>query len=81
MTRTLVKISESNHLVRDIESKAILNTDKAGLNDYILKRQVALKQQFEQNETKVRLCKLEQDMADIKSILLDIANMRKCNGD
>ena len=71
------KVKDHNHLVRDMSSKAVLNTDKAGLNDYMMKREIAKKQQNEQSETKMRLAQLEQDMSEIKSLLQDIANMRK----
>lgn len=79
--RDLVQIVDNKHLVRDIQSKAILNTDKAGLDDYLMKRQIALKQQSEKVETNNRLQKLEQDMSEIKSMLMDIAQMRNGNGD
>jgi hypothetical protein len=74
--QTHVRIQDTA-LVRDIHSKAVLNTDKAGLNDYLMKREIAKKQQADQSETKVRLAKLEEDMSEIKSLLQDIANMRK----
>lgn len=63
--------------VRDIESKAVLNTDKAGLNDYLMKKEIAKKQQTEKEETKIRLAKLEDDMTEIKNLLHEIAQMRK----
>ena len=72
-----VRIQDSNHLIRDIHSKAVLNTDKAGLQEYLLKREVAKRQQAEQEETKNRLVKLEQDMSDIKNLLIEIAQSRK----
>ena len=71
------KVKDHNNLVRDMQSKAVLNTDRAGLNDYMMKREIAKKQQNEQSETKMRLMQLEQDMSEIKSLLQDIANMRK----
>jgi transposase-like protein len=71
------KVKDHNNLIRDMSSKAVLNTDKAGLNDYLMKREIAKKQQNEQSETKMRLAQLEQDMSEIKSLLQDIANMRK----
>ena len=43
----------------------------------MMKREIAKKQQNEQSETKMRLMQLEQDMSEIKSLLQDIANMRK----
>lgn len=63
-------------LIRDVHSKAILNTDKAGLNDYLMKREIAKKQQCEQSETKEKLQKLETEMSEIKALLTEIARMR-----
>lgn len=63
-------------LIRDVHSKAILNTDKAGLNDYLMKREIAKKQQCEQSETKKKLQKLETEMSEIKALLTEIAKMR-----
>ena len=71
------KVKDHNHLIRDINSKAVLNTDKAGLNDYMMKRDIAKKQKEEQSETKMRLTQLEQDMSEIKNMLIEIAQMRK----
>lgn len=71
------KVKDHNHLFRDINSKAVLNTDKAGLNDYMMKREIAKKQKEEQSETKMRLAQLEQDMSEIKNMLIEIAQMRK----
>jgi hypothetical protein len=68
---------EDTALIRDIHSKAILNTDRAGLDEYLMKREIAKKQQAEQINTKDRLDKLENDMSEIKSLLRDIAEMRK----
>ena len=73
---THVRIEDSA-LIRDIHSKAILNTDRAGLDEYLMKREIAKKQQAEQVNTKDRLDKLENDMSEIKSLLRDIAEMRK----
>ena len=71
------KVKDHNHLIRDINSKAVLNTDKAGLNDYMMKREIAKKQQEEQSETKMRLAQLEENMTEIKNLLIEIAGMRK----
>ena len=74
---TLVRIKENPALVRDVHSKALLNTDKAALEDYLVRQNLALKQKAEQDETKMRLEKLEQNMSEIKSLLSEIASMRK----
>lgn len=71
------KVKDHNHLIRDMNSKAVLNTDKAGLNDYMMKRDIAKKQKEEQSETKMRLAQLEEDMTEIKNLLIEIAGMRK----
>jgi hypothetical protein len=64
-------------LIRDIHSKALLNTDRAGLNEYLMKREIAKKQQEEQIETKDRLAKLEQGMNEIHNLIKEIYNLRK----
>ena len=76
---TQVRI-EDTALIRDIHSKAILNTDKAGLNDYLMKREIAKKQQTEQVQNKDRLTKLEEDMSEIKNLLVQLVNTGKLNG-
>lgn len=63
-----------------MHSKAVLNTDKEGLQEYLRKREVAKKQQEEQVETKNRLAKIEQDMSEIKNLLQTIANSGLRNG-
>ena len=68
----LVKVDDTS-FVRDIHSKAILNTDKNGLNEYYMKRELAKKQAIEKQQDKVRLDKLEEDMQEIKQLLLQIA--------
>ena len=68
----LVKVDDTS-FVRDIHSKAILNTDRNGLNEYYMNRELAKNQQLEKTEDKARLNKLEQDMQDIKQLLLQIA--------
>jgi hypothetical protein len=72
----LVQINENKTLVRDTHSKAVLNTDKNGLSEYLMKRELAKKQTEEKEETKMRLKKLEEDMSEIKSLLLEIAQIR-----
>jgi len=60
--------------VRDIHSKAILNTNKKGLNEYLMKRDIARKQKGEQDLTKERLEKLENDIQEIKELLLKMSS-------
>lgn len=72
------KVKDHNNLVRDIQSKAVLNTDRAGLQDYLQKREIAKKEQAEKSETKIRLAKIEEEMSEIKELLREIAAMRGC---
>ena len=74
---TIVTIKVNNKLVRDTHSKAVLNTDRNGLNEYLMKRELAKKETCEKSETKERLAKLETDMQDIKNLLIEIAALRK----
>ncbi len=73
MTVTHVRIQESDNLIRDISSKAVLNTDRAGLQNYLVQRELAKKQMQEKAETSNRLIQLEQDMNEIKSLLRQLA--------
>jgi len=74
------KVRDHDNLVRDMSSKAVLNTDKEGLQEYLRKRDLAKKQQEEQFETKNRLEKIEQDMSDIKILLKELVNLRSKDG-
>jgi hypothetical protein len=73
---SLVRIKDTQ-LVRDIHSKAVLNTDKNGLQDYLMKKEISKRQQKEQTETKEKLAQLEKDMSEIKKMLQEITEMRK----
>ena len=74
------KVREHDNLVRDMRSKAVLNTDKEGLQEYLRKRDLAKKEQAEHIETKNRLEKIEQDMSDIKNLLKELVNLRSKDG-
>jgi t-SNARE complex subunit (syntaxin) len=63
------KVKDHDNLVRDMNSKAILNTDRLALQDYYQKRDLAKKELSEKNESKQRLDKIENDMAEIKDLL------------
>lgn len=75
-----VQIEGKSNLVRDINSKALLNTDLRSLNEYQLKKKMMIS--MEQNESEInnikeRLSKMdsiESDMKDIKALLQRIIN-------
>ena len=54
----LVPIKDSPHLVRDVSNKAILNTDRDGLERYKAQRALAKKRLDEQEEMKIKVNKL-----------------------
>jgi hypothetical protein len=76
----LVQIKDNKNLLRDVYSKAVLNNDKNGLEEYYAKREIAKKQNEEKEETKMRLIKLEEDLNQIKTLLMEISELRgkKC---
>jgi len=74
---SIVAIKDHKKLVRDTNSKAVLNTDKAGLQEYYAKREVLRQEQEEKMDTKERLAKIETEMQDIKNLLIEIAALRK----
>jgi hypothetical protein len=75
-----VRIEEDKHLVRDISNRAILNTDRVGLENYLAQRQLAKQRMAEQEEMKNKVNKLEEDITDIKNMLRDIVQMKAPNG-
>lgn len=69
---TLLKVRDHEHLYRDSHSKAILNTDRAALEEYYAKVEFLKKQKAEQEETKQRITTLENNMSEIKSLLQEL---------
>ena len=76
----IVRIEEEKYLVRDTTNRAILNTDRAGLENYLAQRQLAKQKMAEQEEMKNKVGKLEQDITDIKDMLRELVQMRTSNG-
>lgn len=72
--------TEDPSLLRDGHSKALLNKNMAALNEYKARKKFFEKTKQEEVDTKERLQKLEQDMSDIKKLLIEIAQMRASNG-
>ena len=75
-----IKVQGHDNLVRDSHSKAILNTDVAGLQRYLAERDIAEKQRREKQELVEKVNNLEKDMGEIKHLLHEIAKMRTTNG-
>lgn len=75
-----IRIEEEKHLVRDTTNRAILNTDRAGLENYLAQRQLAKQRLAEQEEMKNKVIKLEEDITDIKGMLRELVQMKAPNG-
>ncbi len=78
MTQQLVKVKDSPELVRDTNSRAILNTDRKALQEFNTQREKILAQRRAQENTEKRLDKLENDIGELKNILLEF--VRSHNG-
>lgn len=61
------KVEGHSDLVRDMESGAIINTDNAAYQNYILMRNQKLKE-------KERIDNLENEMSEIKSLLKQLVD-------
>jgi hypothetical protein len=70
------RVEGHDNLVRDMSSKAILNTDRKALEEYYKQREFAKKELNEKNEMKNRLVTLESDMQEIKSMLLELVQRK-----
>ena len=73
------KVVDNPSLVRDMESQAILNVNQKEIIEFNIKRKKILEERTEKEETKFRLAKIEQEMADIKQLLKEIAQLRSEN--
>lgn len=65
--------TENESLLRDINSKALLNTDVEGYNSYRMRKNIFNRQKQETEATKERLDRIEQDMLEIKDLLRTLA--------
>lgn len=59
-------------LYRDLNSKALLNTDIKGRDEYLMKREIAKKQQQKEINLENRMSNIEKDMMEIKNLLNEI---------
>lgn len=70
-----VKITNSEY-VRDLGTKAVLNTDVDGLTRYKSTRRQMLRSQQEQVETKERLETIEREMVELKTMIHELGMIR-----
>jgi cell shape-determining protein MreC len=79
MNENLVQVEDTS-FVRDIHSKAILNTDMVGLQNYYVQRDLYKKEQAEKIQASNRLTQLEEDMSEIKMMLRQLVSKEMSNG-
>ena len=71
-----VPIENDKSFVRDTSNKAILNTDVSALESYYAQRKIAKQRLKQQEEVKVRVDKIEEDVSEIKEMLHQLIKMR-----
>ena len=72
--------TEDNSFVRDLHSKALINTDRIALENHRKKRQVEIQQaqRLQEMEIKVEeLVTVKDEMLDIKSLLQKLVNKKE----
>jgi hypothetical protein len=68
--------TEDKELVRDLNSKALINKNMAGLSEYNQRKNIILNKMKQEEQTQSRLERLESDMTEIKNMLCEIASNR-----
>ena len=68
--------TEDRELVRDLNSKALINKNMAGLAEYNQRKNIILNKMKQEEQTQSRLERLESDMTEIKNMLCEIASHR-----
>ena len=72
--------TENNSFVRDLHSKALINTDRVALENHRKKRQIEIQraQRWQQMEIKVEeLVTVKDEMLEIKSLLQKLVNTKE----
>ena len=72
--------TEDTSFVRDLHSKALINTDRVALDNHRRKRQLEIQQaqKWQQIENKVEeLVNVKDEMLEIKSLLQELLNKKE----
>ena len=72
--------TENNSFVRDLHSKALINTDRVALENHRKKRQIEMQQarKWQQMETKVEeLNNMRNEILEIKGLLQEVLNKKE----
>lgn len=67
----------NSEFVRDMNSKAVVNTDVAGLTRYKELRRKSLLARQDTLETKKRLEEIEGEMVNLKKVVAELAVLRR----
>ena len=72
--------TEDTSFVRDLHSKALINTDRVALENYCKKRQIKIQQaqKWQQMENKVEeLNNMRNEILEIKGLLQEVLNKKE----
>lgn len=72
--------TEDQNLLRDGNSKALLNKNVTALKEYKNRKMMFQKLKEDEQENKKRIENLEKNMEEIKFLLQEIAKIREPNG-
>ena len=75
-----VQIEANPSLVRDIDNRALLNTNREELITYYTERDFKLKELQEKQTMQEKVVNLEKDITEIKDLLKQIVQMRTQDG-
>jgi len=72
-----VKIQDSDSLIRDLSSGAVINTNTTDYQNYLARKNSSkdMKQQIKQNADKIK--QIESDMSEIKQLLITLINKER----
>jgi hypothetical protein len=72
-----VKIQDSDSLVRDLTSGAVINTNTTDYQNYLARKNSSknMKQQIKQNSDKIE--QIESDLSEIKQLLITLINKER----
>lgn len=67
-----LKVAGHDGLVRDVSTKAIVNTNRADFERYMNQRDAALKRQQQLDQHELDINSIKSDIAEIKQLLLAV---------
>ena len=72
-----VRIQDSDSLIRDLSSGAVINTNTTDYQNYLARKNSSkdMKQKIKQNSDKIE--KIESDLSEIKQLLITLINKER----